>query len=526
MNDGISQRSGARTRISQIDANPPIADAMEGNMSQFEEFEPVAISDADIETQRAAEVAEVLERVGVTPGQIVAGTDRIEPTVQSPTVNAVLDNFYATEQPTAETASLPPAKPASDLFNQVADISRTAAYAATGNEDFLKTPTEPKHETFLVPYNGGAGVEMLDLFRPTVLEYGKTLSKEEVGRITAEFKEALQLPTALDTELSLITAKDESLITAEDSARAGELRQAFKKIRVGIEHRRKFLKERALRTGQMIDGLANVGKEYCSTRESRAEAIEKIEERRIKAAQEQLAATRLAELTPFLVPDTPLTFDLGKMPEDQYQILLDGSKAAAEKREQLARDAEIMRESLEREQKFEAEKAAKKLTRINQLSELGFTFNAPSREYGFAQGHFCIEERTIEALSDVEWLELFAKTEADVVEFKRRAQAELDAEAARQREAAERAAIDRENARIAQERLDKIEAEKAEKEREAAALAVAPDVEKLEAYFKAVQDAVASRPELATATGKVLLDRFFGEVSGVVNRYVGEATTI
>jgi hypothetical protein len=154
----------------------------------------------------------------------------------------------------------------------------------------------------------------------------------------------------------------------------------------------------------------------------------------------------------------------------------------------------------------------KRAGRIQRLSTLGLRYDG---DRGYIYDEFLVASVAL-----IEPDDAFERTFAaasERIDAIKTAKAEAKAETERQ------AAIDRDNARIAQEQLDEINRKKAleaEAERQAA---LAPDKDKLEAYFAANHDVVANQPTLESEAAKALIERFFVEVSEVTNRYAKEA---
>lgn len=474
MNHAILQGSGRKSRMGQIDAKPSVADT-EGIM--IEEFEKL----------------EFEEEAGAEP--IDAGT-AADIAYESKRDDGLCDELDARDKeirhnqggypggPVAEVE-----RPRSPIFEAAAEITRSYALTAVA---------EAK-DSLWVPDAGGNGIDALPIHKPSIVEYGKVLTKAEILRITNEFREALSAPTEVSEELNALTLVDQDELTKEQMKRAGEIRQIFKKMRVDTEHRRKFLKEKALRTGQMIDSLASASKTYCSKHEAMAEAIEKVEERREAARKTKLAEEREREIAPFI--ESINAFDLGSMSEEQYQILLTGSKAAYAARQQEIRDRERADAEREAAEQRKSEAVAKQIARVNQLSAAGFQYDGLSGYYMLDE--FGVSEVDVNGgYTDEE----FANRLADVsgVINARRAAAE------------EQARIEREAAQKAQAELDRIEREKAEDARKAAALAVAPDKEKLGAWFSAIERVSSDPPTTSGAEAQAYVFRVEQEIKNTL----------
>lgn len=143
----------------------------------------------------------------------------------------------------------------------------------------------------------------------------------------------------------------------------------------------------------------------------------------------------------------------------------------------------------------------KRVARLNQLSALGFTYNAASREYGVHEGSLCVAESTVETLRDDAWSEFLDDLTGKVGDIN---DAKADAaRAARERQEAERQAA------LAAE-----------------ALRLAPDKEKLDAYCRSIQEVSAKDPELATEEAKIMYNAFFDELATLINGFATQVNAM
>lgn len=400
-----------------------------------------------------------------------------------------MNDFQQAAPATAQNADLP------SESHHTPDLEHPEETA--NNEQIADAPGS---HSALVPQTD---LEVPPLFAPLALHYGRSLSKEDVRRVIEGFRGQLSvLDGQYDIELATMENIGEANWTKEDSARAADIRRFYKGHRLQTESTRKALKEKSLRTSQLIDGSANALKDYCEARENRAEAIEKIEIRRLAAERDALAAQRLAELAPYKVEDFLMPFDLGSISEEQYQVLFSGMKSTFE-----AKQAEMRKEEEERKAKEEA--AAKRLDRVNQLSALGFQWRVDLNAYTFDS--LRVEAGVLEFGGNT-WQTLINELSAQV--------GTINATKA------EQAATDRENARIAGEQLAEIEREKAEAVEAERLAALAPDKEKVILYFQSVHDAVMAMPEVENEDMKALLQRHFDAVATITNQYAAEASKL
>lgn len=365
------------------------------------------------------------------------------------------------------------------------------------------------------------------MFSQLVATYGKELTKDDVQRTIAAFRDELeQLDGRYDAQLYDLEAKGPENWTKEDSVQAAEIRRFHKNIRLNVERTRKVTKNRALRTGQLIDGEANAMKDFCENRETRAEAIEKVELHRLARERQALAEKRFAELSPLTSGSgEAMPFDLGGISEEQYQMVLTGAKAAFEKRQ---REAEAAAEAKRIEDDRlikEREAAVQRLERVNQLSMLGFVRDEGLRSYEFKNDDLpmFVADESIETMSGFEWKDMMERVTRDVNAIKaRRLEA---AAAAREERLRTEAALDKLNREKAErESAEKAEAEaKMKAEREAA---MAPDKEKVDLYLKSVYNAALQMPEVSNADLKKRLERYFDSVANLTNSTAMEITKL
>lgn len=264
---------------------------------------------------------------------------------------------------------------------------------------------------------------------------------------------------------------DEAGAIGQDQPKAARaLRLKLKAIRIDAEKTRKALKEDSLRRGKAIDGLNNLLEYQLVPVEQAMEEIEKAEERREAARKAALKAMREEELRQFA---DPTHYALGEMPEESWQQLLAGAKAAKAERDRLAAEAEAAR--------IEAARLA--------------------------------EEARIKA--EQERQAEMARLRAE------REKAEAAAEAARQQAAKELARL-AEEARKAKAEADRLAALEAARQAEIAAqqaaaakaahdAAMAPEREKVAAFAAMLRTLHA--PDLQTDAGRELADR--------INRNIG-----
>lgn len=137
----------------------------------------------------------------------------------------------------------------------------------------------------------------------------------------------------------------------EQMAAARTARLALKKIRVSAEDTRKDLKEKSLREGRAIDGVANIIKAVIVPIEEHLEKQEKFAEEQEKAKKQKIYDERVAIINVYGAD--PTLYNLKEMSVESFATLADSLKAAAEGKKAL--DEKSERERLEREKAKEDE---------------------------------------------------------------------------------------------------------------------------------------------------------------------------
>jgi len=287
---------------------------------------------------------------------------------------------------------------------------------------------------------------------------------EEAGEILSTYKE--------------IKVTGHKQVTLMQEAR--DKRLALKKIRTGVENRRKELKEDALKAGRAIDAVARYVKDTIQPAEDYLQLQEdfvKIENEKIAAEKK---AARLERLSP-LVGDTSF-YNYEEMTDEQFEALIverTEARAAAEKKRA--------------EEAAEAKKA---------------------------------EEAEAKRISDQAKENARLKKEADE---KAAAQKKIDAEnekklqAEREKAAAERKK--REELEAEQRRKDAVAAkEKAEAEEAEKAKLLAPDKDKLLAYAKSLGELPV--PMLETEEAQAIMNNARNYVNTVAEKMAEKANTL
>lgn len=319
---------------------------------------------------------------------------------------------------------------------------------------------------------------------------------------------------------------------------ARESRLALRKVRTGVEDKRKELKADALSYGKAVDSIANYLKGLIEPTEEylleQEEFAKRIEAQRI----EELKQARIQELTGWGVDTQYL--DLGGMPDAVYTKMLTDAKAAHEARLEAQRKAEeeAARQEAERIAREKAEADARELQRLEneRLKREAEAAQAQIEKERAEMEAKLAEERRLAKLAQEEAEkkaeyerqaaekrlreeQAKAKAERDALEAKARAeQAKRDAEIKAQQEAEakkqaeERARLEAQavQERAAREKLEceakaKAEAEAAARKAEEAAAkraAKAPDKVKLANF--AAQISGLTPPDLTTEEGKAI----------------------
>jgi hypothetical protein len=234
---------------------------------------------------------------------------------------------------------------------------------------------------------------------------------------------------------------------------ARECRLALRRIRVEGDKTRKALKEDSLRRGRAIDGFFNVLLHLTETEEKRLDEQEKFVERQEAARKEAIRLARDEQLRPYGV--NTQFFQLGEMPESDFQSLLLNSKAAHEARIEAARRAEEERIKRELAEAAERQRIREENERLRQEAakreaEMRAERERIEAERRAAEAAIAEERRKAAEVARIE-RQAREKAEAEL-QAKRREEERIAAEEERKRLAAE-AAPDREKIRAMAETL-------------------------------------------------------------------------
>lgn len=159
------------------------------------------------------------------------------------------------------------------------------------------------------------------------------------------YQEAYDLANTIVAEYKGIAVTD--VTQTSEMARAREGRLKLRQLGADVEKRRKALKERSLREGQAIDGMANVIKNVIEPVKEYLELQEKFADiQKEKLLDEQLIERQNA-LRPYGVDPTP---ELRTMDALEFNVLLAGAKVRYE-----AKVAEDKKAENERQARLEAD---------------------------------------------------------------------------------------------------------------------------------------------------------------------------
>jgi hypothetical protein len=294
-----------------------------------------------------------------------------------------------------------------------------------------------------------------------------------------------------------LKAEAESIVVTDASqthliARAKEIDKELIEADKMLTEIHKEQKEFYLRPGQMVDGCrripSNAIAKVRTHLQQQFDYVRNIERARIDA----IAQARRAQLEEY--GNTGGIVGLGTMDDEQFGLILAGAKAKFEEDQQSAENARIENERLRREnERLAAENAAKRATeerrisRVNRLSAIGMTFDGS----GYVYQELTFSNSALNDESD----DVFA--------------AEFDAIAPviseRQAAIQEQARVDAENARIAQEQLNKLNAERAEKERKEREMLLSPEKDQIAVFGSKLMMVAEAAPELTQPEAQAIL---------------------
>lgn len=293
--------------------------------------------------------------------------------------------------------------------------------------------------------------------------------------VLSDFAPLLRQAQEMIAESSTIVVTDPTQVSLME--RAAEHRNAIRKVRTATEKVRVDLKSESLRTGKMIDGMANIVKGLCEQEEARLQEQADYARNIEKARMQAIAAERSAALQ--TLGCDPSAFQLDLMSEAAFEQLLAGQRLAKQQREEAARKAEeerIAKEQADREERERIKAENERLRREAQEREEKERTERAAREAEEARRAKEQAEKDAQARAEREAAEAAARAERE----------RLEAEARKEREAREAAEAEANRAKAEQARREEEERQRqaaAEKARQEAAERArrAPDRMKVEA---------------------------------------------
>lgn len=330
-------------------------------------------------TQRTAEVDQLLARNGVTREQVQTAPET------NPNITTGFDDIATGKQigyikHLAKSAGI---DAETDCRNRKGcELGELSVTGASTYIEFLQTvqpPAPAKPST----YRPELGERIADNLVP---EFGATLTKYQPGSLSFGFPPAIdalitktgidQLRAAqvLDNFRAAFALADQWKAIADgievtdvmDVAAIAEAKRLHKIIRderINVEKKRKELKEPSLREGQLIDGVSNVYKELLAPIEKHlhdaAYYVENLEkERKEKLAKDRADKLRLFEVDPAGFPN------LGDMTDEAFEVVYTGIRESYHARKKAEADEAAANEERARQQAIENEQLRKENERI------------------------------------------------------------------------------------------------------------------------------------------------------------------
>ncbi|MGD9564490.1 MAG: hypothetical protein AB7Q37_18860 [Pyrinomonadaceae bacterium] len=374
-----------------------------------------------------------------------------------------LDELTKAPAPAAEPEPAP-----SPISPSIAMVQQSFESAQTNTNGAAVTIADK-----LVPEFGN----VLEKGSPSAIAYGfppavdtlikkAKLTPEQTDHLLKQFSSLFTLSSQMRNRVEAIEIRSTEDAEAIDEAK--ECHRILRDERLNAEKRKKVIKEPYLRPSQLIDGVFRLWMDEIGPIEKlakdKAEYIENLEKER----KAQLARERLEKLKLFDADGG--SFDLGEIDDAGFELIYQGAIASYNARK--AEEQKAEQERLERERAAEAER--QRLQAENSRLE---------RERAEAAARAAEQQRIAD-------------------------------EERRQREEAEAKIREQEDARRREEaRLAAIEEAKR----------LAPEKEKIAAYFRDVQVTVEDTPELASVDAIALLDSFRESVTVLVDKFKAEA---
>lgn len=313
----------------------------------------------------------------------------------------------------------------------------------------------------------------------------ETLKRADAPAIWQDFRAKFE---TLKTTAETLVVKD-----AKDIATmrlAADTRKALKAVRCAVENKRVELVEGLKKNTKKIDNAAKEIRLLIEPLEERLREQEEFAIRAAAARKEELAKDRSAKIAAWC---NPSAFQLGEMSEEDFATLHDGMKSAHEARVAAAKKA---KEEAEAKANAEAEERERQRAENERLKKEA-------------------AEREAEMKAEREKAEHERQEAAEAARKERKEKEELQRkfEAEQKKQAEERAAREKAEAEL-RAKVAAEEAKAAEERRERAALAKAPDREKLMAFAGQVRS--LEFPALTTEDGNALLSEITDQAAKFV----------
>jgi hypothetical protein len=253
------------------------------------------------------------------------------------------------------------------------------------------------------------------------------------------FKPSFLAATKLIEDAKAVVVTDATMVT--EIKRARELRLSLRKVRVDAEKLKEKLKENSLREGRAIQGVWNLVKLHIEPVEQRLQEAEDFAVRAEADRKAKIKADRDALVKPYA---DPTFYQLGDMPEDAFQKLLHGLKAAAQAVIDAAEKARVEKEAKDKAEAAERERVRLENERLRAEAAEKEAALKIEREKAAAAAELARREKEA---SDAAAAKAKADAEAELAKAREaatkeaaRLKAEADAKLAEERKLAEQAA--------------------------------------------------------------------------------------
>lgn len=314
-----------------------------------------------------------------------------------------------------------------------------------------------------------------------IVEQYSSIELSKSQKIAALFAEPMDKVNELSPVIHTLNRENP---TEEDSKKARDARLALVRNRSTLKQIKETLKRGIIDEGKLIDGLYNFVDKSSTLLESDLEQVEKFVENREKERKEALKVVRTSEL---LAIDTDVTFfNLGEMPEDQYQKLKESAMIAFKLAEDKRKKEEDERIEKERQ---DAEHRAKIAKENDELREKL-------------------------AKQDRENREAAEKAAADAKKLADEQKKKDDEIAKLKKEAAEKAAAE---AKRVEEQKKKDEDERLKKLKEERDALLAPDKEKIKKYFDQIM--AIEQPILQDVQIHIQFEQFIKSITNLITNF-------